>query len=110
MRRPVERVDTMKAAVLNTFSGKFEIEDLEIGKPTHREVLVEVKACGLLTFRSAPRRGELRYGAFDQSDLSILAGRIQQQAGSVTSGVAACWDPLTLVRTACASMQSSGRA
>jgi S-(hydroxymethyl)glutathione dehydrogenase/alcohol dehydrogenase len=47
MRRPVERVDTMKAAVLNTFSGKFEIEDLEIGKPTHREVLVEVKAWGL---------------------------------------------------------------
>lgn len=37
----------MKAAVLNSFSGRFEIEDIEIGKPTHREVLVEVKACGL---------------------------------------------------------------
>ncbi|KAA0073963.1 Zn-dependent alcohol dehydrogenase [Tardiphaga sp. P9-11] len=37
----------MKAAVLNSFSGKFDIEELEIGKPLHREVLVEVKACGL---------------------------------------------------------------
>ncbi len=37
----------MKAAVLNSFSGKFDIEDIEIGRPLHREVLVEVKACGL---------------------------------------------------------------
>ncbi len=37
----------MKAAVLNGFSGKFDIEDIEIGSPVGREVLVEVKACGL---------------------------------------------------------------
>ena len=37
----------MKAAVLNGFSGKFDIEDIEIGSPIGREVLVEVKACGL---------------------------------------------------------------
>ena len=37
----------MKAAVLNSFDGKFDIEDIEIGTPIGREVLVEVKACGL---------------------------------------------------------------
>ncbi len=37
----------MKAAVLNGFTGKFDIENVEIGSPIGREVLVEVKACGL---------------------------------------------------------------
>jgi hypothetical protein len=37
----------MKAAVLNAFSGTFDIEEIEIGSPVGREVLLEVKACGL---------------------------------------------------------------
>jgi S-(hydroxymethyl)glutathione dehydrogenase/alcohol dehydrogenase len=37
----------MKAAVLNSFNGKFDVEDIAIGRPVGREVLVEVKACGL---------------------------------------------------------------
>jgi len=37
----------MKAAILNSFDGQFDIEDIEIGSPVGREVLVEVKACGL---------------------------------------------------------------
>jgi S-(hydroxymethyl)glutathione dehydrogenase/alcohol dehydrogenase len=37
----------MKAAVLNTLNGAFEIEDIEIAEPVGREVLVEVKASGL---------------------------------------------------------------
>lgn len=37
----------MKAAVLNAFNGRFDIEEIEIGTPIGREVLVEVKACGL---------------------------------------------------------------
>ncbi|MDO9368458.1 MAG: Zn-dependent alcohol dehydrogenase [Sphingopyxis sp.] len=37
----------MKAAVLNSFNGTFDIEDIEIDNPLGREVLVEVKACGL---------------------------------------------------------------
>jgi S-(hydroxymethyl)glutathione dehydrogenase / alcohol dehydrogenase len=37
----------MKAAVLNAFDGTFQIEELEIDRPKGREVLVEVKACGL---------------------------------------------------------------
>jgi S-(hydroxymethyl)glutathione dehydrogenase/alcohol dehydrogenase len=37
----------MKAAVLNALNGRFDIEEVEIGKPIGREVLVEVKASGL---------------------------------------------------------------
>lgn len=37
----------MKAAVLNEFEGSFQIEDIEIAAPVGREVLIEVKACGL---------------------------------------------------------------
>lgn len=37
----------MKAAVLNDFDGVFHIEDIDIARPEGREVLVEVKACGL---------------------------------------------------------------
>lgn len=37
----------MKAAVLNEFNGTFQIEEIEIDSPRGREVLVEVKACGL---------------------------------------------------------------
>jgi S-(hydroxymethyl)glutathione dehydrogenase/alcohol dehydrogenase len=37
----------MKAAVLNELNGIFEIEEVQIGKPIGREVLVEVKASGL---------------------------------------------------------------
>ncbi|MDH4842262.1 Zn-dependent alcohol dehydrogenase [Pseudomonas sp. BN505] len=37
----------MKAAVLNSFSGQFDIEELEIDEPRGSEVLVEVRAAGL---------------------------------------------------------------
>lgn len=37
----------MKAAVLNSNNGKFDIEEIQIDKPQAREVLVEVKASGL---------------------------------------------------------------
>jgi len=37
----------MKAAVLNTINGRFDIEDIEIDAPKGREVLVQVKASGL---------------------------------------------------------------
>lgn len=37
----------MKAAVLNTIAGQFEVEQVEIDSPRGREVLVEVKASGL---------------------------------------------------------------
>jgi S-(hydroxymethyl)glutathione dehydrogenase/alcohol dehydrogenase len=37
----------MKAAVLNALNGKFDIEEIEIGTPQGREVLVEIKASGL---------------------------------------------------------------
>ena len=37
----------MKAAVLNANKGRFDIEDVSIDSPKGREVLVEVKACGL---------------------------------------------------------------
>jgi S-(hydroxymethyl)glutathione dehydrogenase/alcohol dehydrogenase len=37
----------MKAAVLNSNSGRFDIEDVSIDAPKGREVLVDVKACGL---------------------------------------------------------------
>jgi S-(hydroxymethyl)glutathione dehydrogenase / alcohol dehydrogenase len=37
----------MKAAVLNALDGTFQVEDIDIGEPKDREVLVEVKASGL---------------------------------------------------------------
>ena len=37
----------MKAAVLNALDGTFQVEEIEIGEPIGREVLVEVKASGL---------------------------------------------------------------
>lgn len=37
----------MKAAVLNSLAGQFDIEDIEIAVPYGREVLVEVRAAGL---------------------------------------------------------------
>lgn len=37
----------MKAAVLNAFNGKFQIETVEISEPQGREVLVDVKAAGM---------------------------------------------------------------
>jgi S-(hydroxymethyl)glutathione dehydrogenase / alcohol dehydrogenase len=37
----------MKAAVLNSTNGRFDIEDVSIDNPRGREVLVTVKACGL---------------------------------------------------------------
>lgn len=37
----------MKAAVVNSFGGGFDIEDIEIDQPIGREVLVDVKASGL---------------------------------------------------------------
>lgn len=37
----------MKAAVLNALNGKFDIEDIDIGSPQGREVLVQIKASGL---------------------------------------------------------------
>ncbi|AXB80382.1 alcohol dehydrogenase (plasmid) [Novosphingobium sp. P6W] len=37
----------MKAAVLNANEGRFDIEDVRIDVPKGREVLVDVKACGL---------------------------------------------------------------
>lgn len=37
----------MKAAVLNANEGRFDIEEVQIDAPRGREVLVEVKACGL---------------------------------------------------------------
>ena len=37
----------MKAAVLNEIGGKFEIQEVEIDLPKHREVLIAVKASGL---------------------------------------------------------------
>lgn len=38
---------TIKAAVVNATGAGFDIEDIEIGEPIGREVLVEVKAAGL---------------------------------------------------------------
>jgi S-(hydroxymethyl)glutathione dehydrogenase/alcohol dehydrogenase len=37
----------MKAAVVNSITGTFDIEQIDIGDPIANEVLVEVKACGL---------------------------------------------------------------
>ena len=37
----------MKAAVLRAHDGKFEIEDVDLAAPIGREVVVDVKACGL---------------------------------------------------------------
>lgn len=37
----------MKAAVLNTNAGRFDVEEVQIDQPVGREVLVQVKACGL---------------------------------------------------------------
>jgi len=37
----------MKAAVLNAFDGKFDIENIDLARPQGREVLVRVKASGL---------------------------------------------------------------
>lgn len=37
----------MKAAVLNRPDGRFDVEDITIDPPIDREVLVQVKACGL---------------------------------------------------------------
>lgn len=37
----------MKAAVINAFDGKFEVEDIEIDSPMGHEVLVEIRASGL---------------------------------------------------------------
>ena len=37
----------MKAAVLNANEGRFDIEEVTIDAPKGREVLVQVKACGL---------------------------------------------------------------
>ena len=37
----------MKAAVLNAIPGQLEIEDIEIGEPGPREVLITTKAAGL---------------------------------------------------------------
>lgn len=37
----------MKAAVLNALDGTFQVEEVEIGEPIGREILVEVKASGL---------------------------------------------------------------
>ena len=37
----------MKAAVLNAIPGQLEIEDVEIGEPGPREVLITTKAAGL---------------------------------------------------------------
>jgi S-(hydroxymethyl)glutathione dehydrogenase / alcohol dehydrogenase len=37
----------LKAAVLNATNGHFDIEDVTIDRPKGREVLVQVKACGL---------------------------------------------------------------
>ncbi|WP_371432125.1 alcohol dehydrogenase catalytic domain-containing protein, partial [Novosphingobium sp.] len=37
----------MKAAVLNANEGRFDVEDVRIDIPKGREVLVDVKACGL---------------------------------------------------------------
>ncbi|MCP3732784.1 Zn-dependent alcohol dehydrogenase [Sphingomonas sp. MG17] len=37
----------MKAAVLNALDGTFQVEAIDISEPQGREVLVEVKACGL---------------------------------------------------------------
>lgn len=37
----------MKAAIVNAFNGRFEIEDVELAEPIGAEVLVRVKAAGL---------------------------------------------------------------
>jgi S-(hydroxymethyl)glutathione dehydrogenase/alcohol dehydrogenase len=37
----------MKAAVLNAFTGKFDIQNIDIAEPVGREVMVQVKASGL---------------------------------------------------------------
>jgi S-(hydroxymethyl)glutathione dehydrogenase / alcohol dehydrogenase len=37
----------MKALVLNTIGGGFDLEDIDISSPTGREVLVDVQASGL---------------------------------------------------------------
>ncbi len=37
----------MKAAVLNAFNGKFDLENIDLARPKGREVLVRVKASGL---------------------------------------------------------------
>jgi Zn-dependent alcohol dehydrogenase len=37
----------MKAAVLNKFNGIFDIEDVELADPVGREVVVDVRACGM---------------------------------------------------------------
>lgn len=37
----------MKAAILNSLSGKFDIEEVDIDEPAGREILVEIRAAGL---------------------------------------------------------------
>ena len=37
----------MKAAVINEINGRFDVEEVSIGDPVGREVLVEVKSAGL---------------------------------------------------------------
>src|SRR5690606_38693480 len=44
---PTRGIHTMRAAVLNSIPGTLEIEDVEIGTPGPREVLVRVAAAGL---------------------------------------------------------------
>jgi S-(hydroxymethyl)glutathione dehydrogenase / alcohol dehydrogenase len=50
----------MKAAVLNANEGRFDIEDVSIDAPKGREVLVDVKACGLC--HSDLHMAEANYG------------------------------------------------
>lgn len=50
----------MKAAVLNANEGRFDVQDVTIDAPKGREVLVEVKACGLC--HSDLHMAEANYG------------------------------------------------
>lgn len=69
----------MKAAVLNSFSGVFEVEDVEIDTPRHREVLVEVKACGLC--HSDLHLAEANYGTVLPAVLGHEVAGIVRQVG-----------------------------
>lgn len=50
----------MKAAILNANEGRFDVEEVSIDKPKGREVLVQVKACGLC--HSDLHMAEANYG------------------------------------------------
>jgi S-(hydroxymethyl)glutathione dehydrogenase/alcohol dehydrogenase len=50
----------MKAAILNANEGRFDIEEVTVDVPKGREVLVQVKACGLC--RSDLHMAEANYG------------------------------------------------